>query len=460
MATLTWKNVTGDRLDTGAEELQNAGSLFSKAFENFSGAVEGRQKRETKANTENILNQVRSAGTVEDVDALEGSLGDLNAMKEAAGGNLDTTAISKALAAKRPDLISKARAEETFQRSEAAFRRGETERVKQKAIGQVGTGVFSQQQAAEDANRAAYEKYSAGTDYVNIENNVPVFTDIDAQNLSPQEYSEAARQQQAFRENIAGDPSVSPVSSAKEATADLTKRLIGLGASTEQIANNTAAFKALDKERTSLSEAGQLLVAQESEDLNRTLGQAEVEEKALLDRTLRNNPITHTLNAQGDAIKFEDVIDVARQSYPDDEWIGQGGTELTGLMAKLKTHGISTNGVIGTSGNKGLTVEPWMILEGIKLFGQTEGDAIFNPTVDTKDLLRHISLLAKDPKYKQYATNNRNATIKYNKQMAKYTNDKVNGLRKIAADQSKAEGKVNRAESADFLRDAIAKYRK
>jgi len=52
MPTLTWKNVTGSKLDSGADSLKQAGSLFSKAFENFSGAVEDRDKRVTKETTD------------------------------------------------------------------------------------------------------------------------------------------------------------------------------------------------------------------------------------------------------------------------------------------------------------------------------------------------------------------------------------------------------------------------
>lgn len=113
MATLTWKNVTGSKLDTGADSLASAGSLFSKAFENFSGAVEGRTKRVTKENTDTILNELRGITSQEDFDAQKGNF-DLDAISQRLGGDVDTTAISKALASKVPEL----RNEETRLRNE------------------------------------------------------------------------------------------------------------------------------------------------------------------------------------------------------------------------------------------------------------------------------------------------------------------------------------------------------
>lgn len=114
MATLKWNNVTGDDTAAGSASLKQAGSLFSKAFENISGAVEGRKKRATKSNTDDVLNQLRGLTTEADFAAREGDF-DLNNISQLYGDDVDTSAISKALASKRPEL----RAEETRIRNEA-----------------------------------------------------------------------------------------------------------------------------------------------------------------------------------------------------------------------------------------------------------------------------------------------------------------------------------------------------
>jgi len=114
MPTLKWSNVTGDDTNAGTASLQQAGSLFGKAFENFSGAVEGRKTRLTKENTDQVLNKLRGIASTEDFDAQAGDFSDLGALKEQAGGFLDTSAISKALASKVPEL----RAEDTRVRNE------------------------------------------------------------------------------------------------------------------------------------------------------------------------------------------------------------------------------------------------------------------------------------------------------------------------------------------------------
>ena len=163
MATLKWSNVTGDETQAGASALKHAGSLFSKAFESFSGAVEGRQKRETKANTESILNQVRNIGTREDLEAQIANLGDLDARKEQAGGNLDTSAISKALFDKRGYLdtqetqqLSKENAAYQLQKSRTADQRAEELRTRQLDTEQFTASINREARNREAMNEAAF----------------------------------------------------------------------------------------------------------------------------------------------------------------------------------------------------------------------------------------------------------------------------------------------------------------
>jgi len=334
MATLKWSNVTGDETNAGASTLKDAGSLFSKAFENFSGAVEGRKTRETKSNTEQVLNQIRGIGTVEDFDAQSGQLGDLNAMKAAAGGNLDTSAISKALQAKVPAL----REEET--------------RLRNELIGQIPNQII-------DANLPGAE---GALDY-------------------------------------------------KGQVARVTQQVRDAGGSAGDVQKSVAALKSQLDERASLSPQAQVAVQQNAAQQDILTEQASQQLTAARDEALAKNPVSHTLNAEGNAISVGNVYDKIRKEYPQGSfWGGTGGDELQELIGKYELNGITESGSVGIKvGDEfkegTVEVKPWMYAMAMDIAGQTKEDAFGSPTVTDKLFKDTLRDLAFDPQYKNMAAN-------------------------------------------------------
>jgi hypothetical protein len=344
MSTLTWSNVTGDQTNAGSDSLKNAGSLFSKAFENFSGAVEGRQKRETKDNTESLLNQIRGISTMADFDAQAGNFSDLEALKEQAGGNLDTTAISKALSNKVPEL----HAEET--------------RVRNETIGQLSNQVL-------DANAPG---------------------------------SEGALEYKA------------QISSLRQMARDA-------GASSSQTEQLVKDHKAVLADRESLSPQGKAAVDQNNKKLGILSNAAQEQAKAQLDSTLANNPGSHTLNAEGNAISVGNVYDKIRQEYPQGSfWGGIGGDELQELVGKYELNGITKNGSIGLKvGDQfkegTVKVEPWMYTMAMDIAGQSKEDSFGSPTLTDNLFKETLAQIAFNPKYKVMAANAAKAKRDYSR---------------------------------------------
>jgi len=333
MSTLKWTNVTGDETSAGAASLKSAGSLFSKAFENFSGAAEDRTKRATKANTESVLNELRGITSQEDFAAREGDF-DLNAIKQQFGTDVDTTAISKALQAKTPAL----REEET--------------RVRNKLIGQL-----------------------------------------------PNQVAQA---------NIPGQEGAVGI---KGQVATLTQQLRDAGASSGQITQSVNDLKSQYSERTSLSPEAQVAADQHDKELDILSNAALQQATAERDSVLAANPISHTLNAEGNAMSFQDVYTKARTDYPKSSWLaGAGGSDLTGSIKEFQLNGITDNGSVGIKvGDKfkegTRKVEPWMFAMAMDLTGQTYGDAWGNATVGKTAFKETLRDLAFDPKYKAMAAN-------------------------------------------------------
>jgi len=344
MATLKWSNVTGTDTSAGSAALKQAGSLFSKAFENFSGAAEGRKKRVTKANTENVLNQLRGISTVEDFDAQAGNF-DLNALSQQAGGELDTAAISKALASKRPELIERSRAEDVFQR-------GEDTRARNELIGQL-----------------------------------------------PNQIAQA---------NLPGQEGAVDI---KGQVSSLTQQLRDAGASSNQITQGVQDLKSQYNERTGLSDEAKAAAARNDQELDILSNAALTQAKAQQDSILAANPVSHTLNAEGNAIAISDVQNKIRQEYPQGSfWGGTGGDELSELVGKFELNGITKNGSIGikvgdTFKEGTRKVEPWMYTMAMDITGQTKEDAFGSPTVTDKLFKETLATLAFDPKYKAMAAN-------------------------------------------------------
>ena len=344
MPTLKWSNVTGDDTNAGTASLQQAGSLFGKAFENFSGAVEGRKTRLTKENTDQVLNKLRSIASTKDFDAQAGDFNDLGALKEQAGGFLDTSAISKALASKVPEL----RAEDT--------------RVRNELIGQIPNQVI-------DANLPGAE---GALDY-------------------------------------------------KGQVARVTQQVRDAGGSAGDVQKSVAALKAQLDERTSLSPTQRAAVAQNEKELDILSNAAQTQEQAKLDATLAANPVSHTLNAEGNAIAFGDIQNKIRKEYPQGSfWGGTGGDELSELVGKYELNGITRNGSIGLKvGDKfkegTRKIEPWMYSMAMDIAGQTKEDAIGSPTL-TDDLFKKtLADLAFDPKWKVMASNAAAAKKEFNR---------------------------------------------
>jgi len=67
------------------------------------------------------LNRIRAAGTRQDLEEVTGGIGELEAAKEQAGGYLDTTAISKALAGKGKELQEEEQARVQRDRASTIF---------------------------------------------------------------------------------------------------------------------------------------------------------------------------------------------------------------------------------------------------------------------------------------------------------------------------------------------------
>jgi len=340
MSTLKWSNVTGTSTDAGSASLKNAGSLFSKAFENFSGAVEDRQKRVTKENTDQLLNQIRGFGSVEDFDAQADQFSDLEGRKAAAGGFLDTSAISKALAAKRPELIQTGRTEEKFQR-------GEDARILTDAINQIPNQVL-------DANQPG----SAGA--------------LDFKGQS----------------------------------ASVRQQVRDLGGTTEQGNQAVNSMRSVLNDRATLSPEGQIASQQNAAQQEILFQQQSKQLTNTRDEIFAKNPISHTLNAEGNAISMHDLTQRARTDYPSTTsipWGGAGGDTLTKMMSNFTLNGITSKGATGTKvGDKYSTktrqVKPWMISMALDATGQTSADAWGNPTV-ANNFNKILAQIAFDPTY-------------------------------------------------------------
>jgi len=343
MAALKWSNVTGASTDAGSSALKNAGSLFSKAFDNFSGAVEDRQKRTTKKNTESILNELRGISSQEDFDAREGGF-DLAELSQRAGGEIDTTAISKALASKRPEL----RAEET--------------RVRNELLAQLPGTVLS-----------------------------------------------------------ANQPGVEGALDYKGQIASLSQQVRDEGGTSQDVNTAVAALKTQLDERASLSPTQRTAVAQNEQELDILSNAAQTQAKSQLDASLAANPVSHTLNAEGNAIAFGDIQTKIRKEYPQGSfWGGIGGDELSELVGKYELNGITKNGSVGLKvGDKfkegTVKIEPWMYSMAMDIAGQTADDAIGSPTL-TDDLFKKtLADLAFDPKWKAMASNAAAAKREFNR---------------------------------------------
>lgn len=105
MAGLTWKNVTANT-GAGSAALQEAGSLFSKAFDSATTAIKSRDKRLTARDTEEQLNKLRQITSVADY---EQGIADIDA--QAVGEYTDLAAVNKARAALLPALQKREQAE-------------------------------------------------------------------------------------------------------------------------------------------------------------------------------------------------------------------------------------------------------------------------------------------------------------------------------------------------------------
>ena len=343
MPTLKWSNVTGDETQAGSSSLKNAGSLFSKAFENFSGAVEGRKKRVTKENTESVLNELRGITSTEDFAAREGDF-DLNALSQQAGGEIDTAAISKALSSKVPEL----RAEET--------------RVRDELVGQIPNQVI-------DANLPGAE---GALDY-------------------------------------------------KAQVAQVTQQVRDVGGSAGDVQKSVAALKAQLDERASLSPQAQAAVDQKNKELDILSNAAQAQAKSKLDASLAANPVSHTLNAEGNAIAIGDVHQKIREQYPQGSIFGGlGGDSLSELVGEFESNGITKNGSVGIKvGDKfkegTRKIEPWMYTMAMDIAGQTAADAIGSPTVTSTLFKETLADIAFDPTYKVMAANAAKAKRDYSR---------------------------------------------
>jgi len=333
MATLKWNNVTGDHTNAGSAALKQAGSLFSRAFENFSGAVEGRKKRVTEANTANVLNELRGITSTSDFAAREGEF-DLNSILQQTEGEVDTTAISKALASKRPEL----REEET--------------RVRNELLSQLpGTVLTANQPGVEGA-----------LDY-------------------------------------------------KGQVASVSQQVRDAGGTSQDVNKAVASLKTQLDERASLSPQAQVAVTQKNKELDILSQAAQGQAKQELDTTLAANPISHTLNAEGDAIAIGDVHKKIRNEYPQGSIFGGlGGDALSEQIGKYQTNGITKAGSVGLKvGDKfkegTVKVEPWMYTLALDIAGQTAADSFGSPTVTANLFKETLADIAFDPKYKAYAAN-------------------------------------------------------
>lgn len=374
MATLTWRNVTGDETEAGASSLKHAGSLFSKAFESFSGAIEGRQKRETKANTEQVLNQIRSIGTVEDFDAQSGQLNDLNAMKEAAGGNLDTSAISKALSAKRPDLIKTGRAEEVFQR-------GEETRIRNETIGQIPNQIL-------DANLPGQE---GALDYK----------------------GQVAQTSQQIRA-VGGS-----AKQVQEGVAALKSAL------TERASLSPTAKAAVEQQTQELEILSQAKMRQIKTTLDETL-KANPEA-----HTLNAQGAAIAIGDVHDKIRKQYPQGSFWGGSGGDElseMIGEYQSSGITIDGEVGTR-------IGDKYKKGtVEVEPWMYNMAMDIAGQTPQDAVGSPTLTTSLFRKTLADLAFDPKYKNYALKAKKARRQFERETTSTQLARLRGASKFSSD--------------------------
>lgn len=110
MAKLTWDNVTGFNTEAGTESLKQAGSLFGKAFDNFSKTAEQKQNERVQANTAKALDELRSLNSLDQFDANQNNYS-VDALDKRFGtGNYDPTEISKLRDTARQTIVDQDRA--------------------------------------------------------------------------------------------------------------------------------------------------------------------------------------------------------------------------------------------------------------------------------------------------------------------------------------------------------------
>lgn len=118
MAQLSWDNVTGFNTDAGSESISKAGSLFSKAFDNFSKTAEQKQQEAVNANTAKALDELRSLNTLDQFDANQESFS-VDALNKRFGeGNYDPEQISQLRDTARQSIIDQQHADTKYQQDQ------------------------------------------------------------------------------------------------------------------------------------------------------------------------------------------------------------------------------------------------------------------------------------------------------------------------------------------------------
>jgi hypothetical protein len=389
MATLTWKNVTGDEINAGASSLKQAGSLFSKAFENFSGAVEGRNKRITKENTESALNQIRAAGNRQDLEAVSGTFGDLDALKEQAGGYLDTSAISKALAGKGKEIqqeeqaqVQRDRATTLFGQKQTAYQQQQKLRADEIAAADLLANIETPQQRAQanlDANTKAIELFN--------QENPDVAGAIALDQTGTLQFDQTRLSDQ----QLARFGELSEVSGRKE----FQSRAEGIEQITQEsnlknldprILDDTIAKYTSKRDRNVLDKDQQVQIAAFNQRQESTRNTDVAEAKASRDDRLKAvNPITNDVEKAKDV---EDLNSWLLKKFPDGTFsfgIGsqEGGTPLLNQVNEILQDGIKHKG-------KTLQVEPYMIRKVIGRSADFEDNFLDDSSVTVDDLIEDL----------------------------------------------------------------------
>jgi len=115
---INWRNVTGVSTNAGSSALRNAGSLFSKAFDSFSGVAKKAQSDLETQNNAQIQDSLNRIKTTEDLATASPGLS-LDALNQQFGtGNFDAGKFSAELAGKQKSITDQAFADLTRQQGQ------------------------------------------------------------------------------------------------------------------------------------------------------------------------------------------------------------------------------------------------------------------------------------------------------------------------------------------------------